>query len=764
MPLVKSNLPRLSPAKLHGGAVKLQKEIILGSRMGSGTNPFEENLRNELNPFAEDLEREKNPFVEEEDEEEGPNGTLLSGTGVTPTKGQEKHESLTKSLRRMWVKKGKSPTETKSLFKLWSPTEPSSPVKSSKKRNESWMEDEPTAPANGPVTEVAADLECTRKVSFLRRGKGKAETALEKSRAEAMAKAKDPLSVLEIHQLIQKRELVVADRHIIELDEECERLRKQNLEAAMKDSERKAKDVALLYEALENELGVIVSESLALPQGALHLGEMVRTIEQEEKADRVRADRGGVAPRELRRKWREAVKASASERLLPSKAVDSTSVTQCLRGLGEQTVADLILVRKNIIPSYPKEFEVFNVYVRIYHEAVSSCLLQLAQRDLGIEELYTFLEWCHCLYFREVMGHEQLTAHISKQHLVPLLPVDTVHTLEDKCVSMVKILSQHIEKSAAITEELGVRIALCSLDGLADVLQSFQMSAHELYGHLAEGSARMECLVPQTIAVVNCCPAFRDYVTRLIQKFSSDDEELKSKVMCTLDKVERGGIKLLMEKLFGELKPHFEKLLKKKWLQNSESFETIVSVIRERFNQFHKMNSPPYQTLVNDVHLRTITEYLRALLQRRLTCTSIEMRGRVAHRLREESCQLQVLFQGLDSTMSWLDPAIEHLAEIIRLKDVSSIQMEVGALVNIYPDISKSHISAMLDMRGDMSPSNQQAILEALQELSRQDDGTALPLNRTLFGDIEETGDMCCFGLSGRSGPGCLMRWLQTFR
>ncbi|XP_062916426.1 exocyst complex component 3-like [Mobula hypostoma] len=782
MPVLKSNLLRLSPTKLHGGTVKLQKELVLGRRMSGGSNPFEDDPSEKLNPFAEDLELEKNPFSEEEEEEGqhtgGSNGTLHSSNGLTPKKNDEKYGSLLRKILPK-EKKGKSPAEEKGGEKKGLFASPSS--------------------RRGKV-----EPEGRQRMTFLKQGKGRAETGQEKSAAEKTAeeaaKAHEPLSVLEILQLIQKQELAAADRHIIELEEECERLGPQTPEG--KDSGRRAKDVALLYEELESELGRIVSGCLTQPQDPSHLGQVARTIEQEERADRAREGGGGEAsqgrkPRELRKKWREAVKASVSERLSPGQVVENTSVAQRLRSLKEQTVADLISVRKNIAPGYPKEYEAFNVYVRSYHEVVSFCLSQMAQRDLEVQELYVFLEWCHCLYFREVLGHAELTAHISKQQLGPLLPKDTIKRLEDRCVAMVKAqimkhmetelcaeqekwkqerksfqselassviqtLKKHIEKSAAITEELEARIAESSLHILANFLHSFQVNVQELYGHFAVTTASMECVVPQTIAVVNCCPAFRDYVERLIQKFSPEGEEWERKIMEALNKVERGGIKLLMEKLFSELKPHFAKLLRKKWLENTESFESIVTAIREHFNHFHKMKTPPYQTLVNNVHLWVVTEYLRTLVQRRVTCSSGEMRAKLAQRISGESEQLQELFRSLNSTLSWLDAAIGHQAEIIKLKEISSIQVEVGVLVSSYPDVRKGHISAVLHMRGDLSSSDRHSILETVQELNSQDSGLEPPQDRVLFSEIDEAAEARCFRESSVSG--CMAHWLYAIR
>ncbi|XP_078287024.1 exocyst complex component 3-like protein 2 isoform X2 [Rhinoraja longicauda] len=696
-------------------------------------------------------------------------------------------------LQRIW-RKAKSPTEgtgveKKPLFKRRSSTEQEVP-----QGGPGGPEEGPASPGSGPGTEGPAEHEGRRRISFLRRGKGKAEPAVERATAE-VGTAREPLSVLQILQLIKARELVLADGHIIELEGECERSGRESREHA--DGGRKAKDVALLYKELETEVAAIVRQSLAQPAATTHLGQLARTIEQEEKADRERDSRRRE-PGELRRRWRQAVKDSVSERLSAAQAGKDITIDQRLRSLGHQTVGDLISVRENIAVGYPREFEAFSLYVQSYHEAVSLSLLQIAQQDMDIQELYTFLQWTHCLYSSDVLGHEKLTAHISKQHLAPLLPADTLQTLEDNCVSMVKaritkdmgkaldveqerwrqeskvfqselansvikLLKEDIERSSAISEGLESRIAQCGLRCLADFLQSFQISVQELYGRFADSATRMECMVPQTIAAVNCCPAFRDYIERLIQKYSPDGEEMKRKMVGALEKVERGGISLLMEKLFSELKPHFAKLLRKKWLQSSESFESIVATIRDHFIQFHKMKTPPYQTLVDGAHRQVITQYLQPLMHRRVSCTSQEMRTRLALRLNEDSAKLQELFRGL-SAMTWLDPAIGHVAEIIKLKETSSIQMEVGVLVSSYPDVRKHHISAVLDIRGDLSAPTKQLILECLQELDGQDGRPSLTRERGLFSEIDEATAIHCIGLGGHGTPGCLARWLHYFR
>lgn len=94
-------------------------------------------------------------------------------------------------------------------------------------------------------------------------------------------------AVLEILQLVKKRDLFLADTHILELEQECtesaatDRGAVQQPEDAispsMKDGgRRKVKDVELLYEELQKELWSVVRESLRSPTAGPNLGLVVQ--------------------------------------------------------------------------------------------------------------------------------------------------------------------------------------------------------------------------------------------------------------------------------------------------------------------------------------------------------------------------------------------------------------------------------------------------------------------------------------------------------
>ncbi|MGH0117992.1 UNVERIFIED_CONTAM: hypothetical protein FKN15_042767, partial [Acipenser sinensis] len=496
------------------------------------------------------------------------------------------------------------------------------------------------------------------KLSLEREGE-RVEEEREGEKEEEKKKVKEPLSVLEILRLVMKRDLFVADTHILELERECEggggaEGGAEETGGQCRDSGRKLKDVELLYEALLKELGEVVRESLLpdspAPPPALPL--LLQVIEQEEQADREWAEREAEAPeglsrpRQLRRKWKESVAESASSRLLCRGGAGALS--GFLGALSERVVQDLCAVKRSALPCYPPE---------------------------------------------EVLDHSAFKELTSGSQLSPLLPLDTLSKLERDYVSFVKEmvteelsedleaeerrwgeslqieeyqsslannvivkLQIHLDRASRITAELGARVAHCCLSGLADFLQ-------------------------------------RSFLQRCAQCESQDCEEGLRRGMAALDKIVSLGVKVLVEQLFQQIKPHFEKLVKRKWLNNTEAFDSITETIRSHFKTFCRMEGPPYQ----------------------------------------------------DSESSWLDSAVPHISEIIVLEDTPSIQMEVGVLVREYPDVRKKHVAALLDLRGMLRQVERMEILNIVKDL--ESSLQPLPRDRALFSELPVTSEARCLNL-----------------
>jgi len=82
--------------------------------------------------------------------------------------------------------------------------------------------------------------------------------------------------VLEILQLVKKRDFLLADTHILELEHECNDRGTAPPPEDAAGGRRKAKDVELLYEELQKELWAVVRESLRSPTAGPNLGLVVQ--------------------------------------------------------------------------------------------------------------------------------------------------------------------------------------------------------------------------------------------------------------------------------------------------------------------------------------------------------------------------------------------------------------------------------------------------------------------------------------------------------
>ncbi|XP_028817864.1 tumor necrosis factor alpha-induced protein 2 isoform X2 [Denticeps clupeoides] len=838
MPILK-NLP----ARLKGGRVNVELHNSRGEliirKMSLNHNPFEEHgsddewaKSNEHSLLDGGAPRDRNPFEDEEDENEANEvrrggsgkgsfkGTLDRIRGVSPLKTLGK---LGKGLRMSGRSKGSATPSPQGSIGTPSPMEKKKKGRRSSegsllriagKCRESLRKE--SLPNGDLCSECDADSS-SRRLSFLKivgRGKHKRESMVDRSSSQGPeeetveevpeVKPREPLSVLEILQLVTKRDLFLADTHILELEQEC-----SEAAAALTSSpavgtatedlsspgskdggRRKAKDVELLYEALQKELWDVVRESLRSPTSGPNLGLVVQVLQQEEQADRdwAKGDTvapGGPRPRQLKRRWKEAVAEAANGSLPQNAEVQQGDLSAYLDRIRVRVVEDLGAARRNVVAIYPEDYDAFQVYVQSYHQAVARRLQNITEGQLPITDIYSLLDWLYNIYNRDVLGTVSMTSHVNRSQLGPLLPSETVEKLELDCLNSVRAkvtnelsqvldeeekrwketlnieeyqvslartviqrLQEDLDRSATVNRDLGGRVAQCSLNGLADFLYSFQRKVEMFHESLiSEFGENEDGYVSKTIAIVNCSPPFRGFIQRCEQCDSIASQDSAHRASASLDRIVNLGVKVLCDRLFEHIRPFFDKLVKRKWMNNAGAYEQIESHIKEHFKKFRRMDNPPYQLLVGEVHRRVMMEYLRAIMRGRIICTSQKMRKKMAGRLRDEGKQIKMLFKDLESSSSWLDSAIPHLSEIILLEDTPSIQMEVGVLVREFPDVRKKHVSALLNIRGMTRQTERQEILNIVKDIENSESLGRLSRDRAVFSEVPVTSEVHCLNV-----------------
>uniref|UniRef100_A0A8D0FF81 Exocyst complex component 3 like 2 n=1 Tax=Strix occidentalis caurina TaxID=311401 RepID=A0A8D0FF81_STROC len=553
------------------------------------------------------------------------------------------------------------------------------------------------------------------------------------------------LKVLEILELIQRRELVAADEQIIALEAECVAMSPASPSVSpIPATGRQTRDVALLYEALLAQLWAVLGEAVPAGRPYPPLRLVIRVLEQEEAADRRHPPGTPGRPRALRRRWQEAVGRAAGERL--AQVAPAAGLGARLAALAARLVGDLGAVRCHVAPAYPPEYGAFGVYARGYHRALAQQLGALAQRPLAVPDLYLLLDWHsnapppRCP--KGLVGGGYPRAPHSGGH-VPGEQRAGGHTPSTQRCPCPQLLRAHMERAPQITPEFGREMAHSLLGVLVAFLHSFQRKVERFLEAPGEATPP-DGATSRAIALVNCCPPFRTFAERLAQFGHPESEEPRRQAHTALDKVTRLCNHVLTQRLFEDLKPYFNKLMKRKWLTSSDAFDTIVMLITSFTQKLRPLRPEPYQVLVSEVHRRVLIEYVRPLLQGRLVCTSAKMRARVAARLGDEARQLRELFSRLDSASPWLDSVVPRLRELLVLEDTAALQMEVGVLVRDFPDVRRKHVAAVLDVRGLRGQATRQEILGVVQDLEQSEAEPGLPRQRAFFSELAAAREVRC--------------------
>ncbi|KAE8584921.1 hypothetical protein XENTR_v10021159 [Xenopus tropicalis] len=604
------------------------------------------------------------------------------------------------------------------------------------------------------------------------------EAVPERSEAEQEnEKTREPLSVLEILQLIQCRDLRSADQHIIELEAECDG--GTSPEGGLKSPGRQAKDVTLLYEALMKEMWAVVEESLN-NKGTHHkLDEVIGVILQEEGRE------GPPGTKDMRRQWMKAIGRSVEQRLKNNLEGKMGSLSSQADRVKRIAVEDLTTVKNHLVCSYPKDFEVFRVYLSAYHSGISDWLSTTAQRNLETNEIYFILDWNSNVYYRDVLSRSEISPLINPLELGTLLSPETRSMLEQQCVNAVQlrisqrleeelrteqehwkeehkiddiqstfsmrsiqIMKPHVERAPVISKGFGIVMSQSCLRCFSDFLHSFQKAVDRFHAEQNGLNESSEAYIYRIIGIVNCCPPFREFANRMAQFESSQGEEPLRQTEKSLDRIINLGTKTICDLVLQDLKPFSRKLLGRRWLSSSDACEGMVAALTDHVPALRKINQGPYQVVVSELHRRVFLELVRPLLQGKMNCNTSKTRKKVSNKLKDEARQLGQIFNKLESPQTSLDHLIPRLAEILVLEDTVSLQMEVGMLVSDFPDFRKHHLVALMDIRGLWDSNQRQEILGVLHDLQDIDSLATSRGTPGFFSEVPITRETCCINVN----------------
>merc|ERR1719282_604817 len=204
--------------------------------------------------------------------------------------------------------------------------------------------------------------------------------------------------------------------------------------------------------------------------------------------------------------------------------------------------------------------------------------------------------------------------------------------------------------------------------------------------------------------------------------YGEEQKSLNDNVTKTIDKLESMidvTISDLLDELFMDLEGAFAKVLTRNWIDSSESINTICVTVEDYTQDYVHLRPDYFNKLVAQGRQRATANYLRRLLSRSLTLSDHEERLKLANQIVKESETLKALYDKMGDggeEAEVISDAIPFVAEILRLTDPSMMSLELGTLVNNFPDVTRQHLMAILYLRSDVKGSASEIISETLGE------------------------------------------------
>uniref|UniRef100_A0A8B9M8C4 Exocyst complex component 3 like 4 n=1 Tax=Accipiter nisus TaxID=211598 RepID=A0A8B9M8C4_9AVES len=590
-------------------------------------------------------------------------------------------------------------------------------------------------------------------------------------------------AVMEINELIQKRQLLEAFASIRYLEDET--IAERDAEKYQDNPQefvRKSKDVDLLYNSITNAIQSIVVGTLEHPTVEdTMLTSLVTLIACEEAAHPNTGNAAGPGsdllgtPRKWREEWREAINKSARKRVLripmASKEEESSWLDLHLGFLQKQLSEDLLKIKLSVKKCYPEEYQVCDTYVEAFHKAIASHLQDLCQRPLEFKELYTLLDWVANTYRSELfLGHPDLKPEVKTENLSLLLTPADWDKLKNDYIASAKgkiksyfgnilrlevmekwekevhpevkenlyhssvsfdiqtIIGEHTKISGAISRSLEMKmLELC----LAELHEFIPRFGEEF---VAWSTARdSPIFAPYFVAYVN---SFHDLASGLETVFKVNTEELQ-KILAALT---RNFTNIFLNKLRTKAQPLLKKILTKDWILATERPDSLALAVSQFSKHLQHMREPLGQELLRDIHKYVVREYIMQVIKPRRKMNA-ETQQQVSEKMNQEARILNntLIDQGSDS--DWLLPAIHHIANIIGEKKKDRIKEYVKELCQDYPDIRKEHVLAVLALRG-LGRARRAAIFRQGYRVLESPDGRE---DSTLFAEIDAPVSISCF-------------------
>ncbi|KAM9840515.1 tumor necrosis factor alpha-induced protein 2a [Aulostomus maculatus] len=414
--------------------------------------------------------------------------------------------------------------------------------------------------------------------------------------------------------------------------------------------------------------------------------------------------------------------------------------------VGKRVKDDLLTVVRTVKDCYPPEMDILNVYAGLYQHNFSTRLTEVASTELDADECSYLLFWVNHYYPQEILQHEELKGEIDTARLGSLLREETLNQLEHQYLThredKVKLWLQTAlkkEEESWLSDKKPELMDSYYFSPLAiDVIQVFNCSLTEckcvigdqskvqritahLDNFLTSYKRSVEDFVkgrrgdiPSLVkAHLVCEEQFRDYIT---SQTGSLSEQLRRCCLDTLAALKDCGYRCLIGPIHSQLKLYYTQLWTSGWLDGSlPAVDSLLGSLNEQLPDLTDLKPSCRQSVLSSLHQDVVVKYVEMMLKAKMKSREQEVGG--AQRMVEDAQKINSFFsEGGSSESSWLGEMLCSIADLLRLQDPVTVQLEMAVLASKFPDLSDAHVSALLSLKTGLSAADVRSVRCSVKE------------------------------------------------
>ncbi|KAL7890079.1 hypothetical protein AOLI_G00023370 [Acnodon oligacanthus] len=553
-------------------------------------------------------------------------------------------------------------------------------------------------------------------------------------------------SLKEQHFLVAGKQLINREEHLFSVKQDGVGSSKNLVEEEEDNEESLRKDFEELLEEVwlkvENSFKVQTeNEKEALKQAVL-------VIQQEEEQDRrwegvAEKERPPWRPRCYRRthdsQLQKMVQRRMEEAKLDSNTDTKSSIQKEIIGKGKQIKEDLLHIAEHVRSCYPEE-NVCQLYAKLYHQEFCATLREIADYGLSDADCSHVLQWVN-IHYPSILRCRELIGVIEYEQLTALLPEYMLKPLEEQCLTQIEdtlqTWCQNILKEEKAEPELrdGCFFSPLAID-VIECVHGAITSAQKVLGSCSE-SQRITHQIKEflisyqdylknvtesnqgnTDAVLKanllCIRQLREYITMNQELFPA---HLKSDCMSLLVSIRELCHGYFTKSVHKDLKGMYAKLGTSEWLKHSEHVcGELLEGVDTHIQKLTNLDKTCLQDMLSHLHKEVLAEYVRTLMKKKIKLGKANIQ-QAAEALRDNNQRIHTLFIEAGSRIDDLKDVLESLTDLLTLKDLHTIELELVNLSKSYPDFSEAHVCAWLHLRPTLSTSELRMIKETFSEL-----------------------------------------------